>query len=136
MQSLFSADELDLYYPEVYAIATPLRHLRLGYMLSACPELDIFYESKVYTYDRESSHAAYHLTFLDDKSEALIIKNKGSSAFFYPKYKTADYLICSLSEEEINREIPQIIGKLNGISICFVLSKPNQKEILNFTQLL
>jgi hypothetical protein len=94
------------------------------------------YEPEVSSYNKESTHGAYHLTFLDDLSEMLIIKNKGVNSHFYSKYKTADYLICSLTEDEINKEIPAIISKLMGISICFALNKPNQQEILNFTQLL
>jgi hypothetical protein len=113
-----------------------MRHLRLGYVLSSCPHLEIIYVPEVFTYGKESAHGAYHLTFLDDNSEALIIKNKGTNSFFYPKYRTADYLICSLIEDELNKEIPSIISKLKEISICFALNKPNQKEILNFTQLL
>lgn len=136
MQSLFSLDELVLEYPEVYGISTPMRHLRLGYILRSSYYFDLVYEPEVSSYTKESSHGAYHLTFLDDLSEVLIIKNKGSNSYFYPKYKTADYLICCLTEQEINKEIPTIISKLMGISICFALKKPDQKEILNFTQLL
>lgn len=136
MQSLFLPDELELDYPEVYGISTPMRHLRLGYILSTSHHFKVMYEPEVSSYDKESAHGAYHLTFLDDDSEVLIIKNKGNNSLFYPKYKTADYLICSLSEDDINKEIPALISELIGISICFVLNKPNQKEILNFTQLL
>lgn len=136
MQSLFSLDELVLEYPEVYGISTPMRHLRVGYVLRSSHYFDVVYEPEVSSYNRESSHGAYHLTFLDDLSTVLVIKNKGSNSHYYSKYKTADYLLCSLTENEINKEIPSIISKLMGISICFALEKPNQKEILNFTQLL
>ncbi|MFT7230180.1 MAG: hypothetical protein ACI9GO_000644 [Bacteroidia bacterium] len=136
MQSLFSLDELVLEYPEVYGISTPMRHLRVGYVLRSSHYFDVVYEPEVSSYNRESSHGAYHLTFLDDLSTVLVIKNKGSNSHYYSKYKTADYLLCSLTENEINKEIPRIISKLMGISICFALEKPNQKEILNFTQLL
>jgi hypothetical protein len=136
VQSLFSLDELVLEYPEVYGISTPMRHLRVGYVLRSSHYFDVVYEPEVSSYNRESSHGAYHLTFLDDLSTVLVIKNKGSNSHYYSKYKTADYLLCSLTENEINKEIPSIISKLMGISICFALEKPNQKEILNFTQLL
>jgi hypothetical protein len=136
VQSLFSSNELVLEYPEVYGISTPVRHLRLGYILSSSHYFDVVYEPEVSSYDKESSYGAYHLTFLDDLTKVLIIKNKESNSYFYPKYNTVDYLICSLTEDEINKEIPAIISKLMGISICFALKKPNQKEILNFTQLL
>jgi hypothetical protein len=136
VQSLFSLDELVLEYPEVYGISTPMRHLRVGYVLRSSHYFDVVYEPEVSSYNRESSHGAYHLTFLDDLSTVLVIKNKGSNSHYYSKYKTADYLLCSLTENEINKEIPRIISKLMGISICFALEEPNQKEILNFTQLL
>jgi hypothetical protein len=136
VQSLFSLDELVLEYPEVYGISTPMRHLRVGFVLRSSHYFDVVYEPEVFSYNKESSHGAYHLTFLDDFSTVLVIKNKGSNSHYFPNYKTVDYLLCSLTENEINKEIPRIISKLMGISICFALEKPNQKEILNFTQLL
>ena len=63
------------------------------------------------------------------------MKNKGTKELFYPKYKQVDYLVCSIDESEIKSEIIQIISKLRGISICFALEEPNQKQILNFTSL-
>lgn len=135
MQSLFTAEEFVLEYPCIYGIATSMRHVKFGYMLSRHPDLDVQFEEDIPDYNKESKHAAYHLTFLDDQSSCLIIKNKGTENYFYPKYKRVDYLICATAEDEINKEIVQIVSKLKGISICFALDNPNPKQILNFTQL-
>lgn len=135
MQSLFTASEFVLEYPRIYGIATSMRHVKFGYRLSVHPDIELQYEEDIPNYAKESKHAAYHLTYLDDQSSCLIIKNKGSESYFYPKYKKADYLICAISEEEISQEIIQIVSKLKGISICFALENPSQKEIINFTQL-
>jgi hypothetical protein len=75
------------------------------------------------------------ITLLDDESKCLLIKNRGSSSLFYPKYNNAEYLLCSLNENEINPEIIEIFSKLPDISLCFALENPNQKQILNFIQL-
>ena len=135
MHSLFTTDELVLKYPCIYGISTSMRHTKLGYELSVHPDIDLQYEEDISDYSKESKHAAYHLTFLDDQSSYLIIKNKGTKHHFYPKYKQVDYLLCSMNEEEINSEIVQIVMKVKGISICFALNNPSPKEILNFTQL-
>ncbi|MFB1003403.1 MAG: hypothetical protein QMC70_04605 [Bacteroidia bacterium] len=135
MQSLFTTDEFVLKYPCIYGISTSMRHVKLGYGLSVHPDIALQYEEDISDYSKESKHAAYHLTFLDDQSSYLIIKNRGTKHHFYPKYKQVDYLLCSMNEEEINSEIVQIVGKLKGISICFALNNPSPKEILNFTQL-
>lgn len=135
MYSLFTSKELVLKYPKIYGIATSLRVLRMGFVLSCHPDLDVYAVEDVPTYDAESVHGAFHVTFLDDHSKVLCIKNKGTNGYFYPKYKRIDYLICSLEEEEINQELIKILAKLKGISLCFALDNPNKKEIVNFSQL-
>lgn len=135
MQSLFTTEELVLKYPRIYGIATSLRHIKFGYWLSIHPDIALQYEADILDYNQESSHAAYHFTYLEDHTSCLLIKNKGSKNYFYPKYKKVDYLICAINEEEINSEIVQIVSKITGISICFALDNPNPKEIINFTQL-
>ena len=86
-------------------------------------------------YDKKSYHLNYVVTLLDDKSKCLLIKNRGSSSLFYPKYNNIPYLLCSLNENEINPNFIEIFSKLPDISLCFALEKPNQKQILNFIQL-
>lgn len=135
MHSLFTAAESVLEYPTIYGISTSLRHIKLAYTLSKHPELEVEFAEDIPDFYKESLHAAYLLTFLDDQTRCLLIKNKGSENYFYSKYKKADYLLCSLSDDEINIEIIQILSKLSGISICFALDIPNQKEIQNFSQL-
>ncbi len=135
MQSLFTADEFVLKYPCIYGISTSMRHMKLGYWLSVHPDIALQYEEDISDYRKESKHAAYHLTYLDDQSSYLMIKNRGTKHHFYSKYKQADYLLCSMNEEEINSELVQIVAQLTGISICFALNNPSSKEILNFTQL-
>ncbi|MEN8732014.1 MAG: hypothetical protein ABF321_05525 [Bacteroidia bacterium] len=135
MQSLFTASEFVLKYPKIYGIATSLRHLKLGYVLITHADFDVVYEKEIFNFNRESEHQAYLLTYLDDDTQLLVIKNKGTQQYFYPKYKQVDYLLCSISEDEINIEIVKIVSKLKGISICFALDNPNKKDLLNFTQL-
>lgn len=136
MQSLFTLDELTLVFPEIYGISTSMRHVKLGFRLQNHPDFEIEYYDDITAYNSDSIHGAYLLTFKDDGSQCVIIKNRGSNGLYYPKYKQVNYLLCSKNDDEINKEIIHIIRKLKDISLCFVLDSPNQKEILNFTQLL
>jgi len=136
MHSLFTAEEFVLEYPRIYGIATSLRHVKLGYWLSIHPDIEVQFEEDIPNYSKESKHGAFHLTYLDDQTTYLLIKNKGSDGYFYPKYKQVDYLLCSMNEDEINLEIIEIVSNLKGISISFALDNPSPKDILNFTQLL
>ena len=95
--------------------------------------MDLYKETT--TYSKESLHETYLISHLDDDAKCFLVKNKGTKELFYPKYKQVDYLVCSIDEEEIKSGIIQIISKLRGISICFALEEPNQKQILNFTSL-
>ncbi len=104
-------------------------------MLSQHPDFEIDFHPEIATHAKTSQHACYLLHYAEDQSEVLIIKNIEVNDRFYPSYKNIDYLLCSLNEDEINTDIIQIISELNGISICFALDNPNQKEIQNFTQL-
>ena len=135
-QSLFTSDELVLEYPEIMGLVTPLRTIKLGYILRNHPDIDAVAVDDIQTFDKKSIHFCYSLTFLDDDSMYLLIKNKGDLGFFYPRFRKADYLLCSVSEDEINKDLISTIRNLNDITVCFALDKPNQKEILNFTQLL
>ncbi len=135
-QSLFTADELVLEYPEITGLVTPLKTIKLGYILRNHPDIDAVAADDIQTFDKKSVHFCYRLTFLDDASMYLLIKNKGDLGFFYPRFRKADYLLCSVSEDEINKDLISTIRNLNDITVCFALDKPNQKEILNFTQLL
>lgn len=134
--TLITADELELEYPSIYGIVSPLRLLKLGYVFSSHPDLYLEKDTDVTTYDKKSVHACYRVTFLDDSFEFIIIQNKGSENIFYPRYKKMDYLICSLNEEEISENLISIFQNHRDITICYRLDNPNQKEILNFTQLL
>ena len=87
------------------------------------------------THEGDSVHGAFLISFLDDKSECLLIKNRGTNSFFYKKYRKLDYFLCPMDEEEINPKIIRIVKGFKDISVCFVLDKPNQKDILNFAQL-
>ena len=136
MQSLFTSDELELSYPTIHGIVSANRPLRMGYELSQHPYFDVELYKEVSNYNKDSKHICYLITYLEDDSRCLLVKNKGADDFFYKKYKQVDYLVCAMDEEEISEEIIEIIRKLTGISICFALDNPNQKEILNFTQLL
>ena len=136
MQSLFTSDELQLSYPIIHGVVSGNRPVRMGFVLSEHPDFDVELYNDVSDYDKESIHVSYLIRYLEDDTKCLLIKNKGTNGLFYKKYKQVDYLICAINEEEISVEIIEIIRKLTGISICFALDNPNQKEILNFTQLL
>ena len=135
MPSLFASGEFVFAYPTIYGIATNQRLSGFVHTLSKHPDLDIECYDDVLDYDQKSHHLNYMITLLDDESKCLLIKNRGSSSLFYPKYNNAEYLLCSLNENEINPEIIEIFNKLPDISLCFALEKPNQKQILNFIQL-
>lgn len=135
-QSLFTVDNFILEYPEIVGVVTPLRSIKLGVILSKHPDMDVVAVDDVQTFDKKSQHCSYRLTFLDDSSDCLLIKNKGDFGYFFSRFKKADYLLCSLSDDVINKDLISRIRNLNDISLCFALDKPNQKEILNFTQLL
>lgn len=135
MSNLLTLDDCELEYPIIYGISTPLRHLKLGYELDCNPDFMVQYNADIESYSASSVHSSFRITFLDDNSEWLVVKNKGSKSLFYPKYKKVDYLLCSISEDEVNPEIVKIFNQLKGISICFALDKPNQKDIVNFSQL-
>ena len=133
---LFTSDELTLEYPTIVGLVTSLRHLKVGHRVTEHPDFQVEYCEDIESYDKKSKHATFSLKYIDDDSEYLLIKNRGTYSMFYPKYKQVDYLICSIREEEINEEIIHKMRKLKDISLCFALEIPNQKEILNFTQLL
>jgi hypothetical protein len=135
MQSLFTSDELELSYPIIHGIVSANRAVRMGFVLSEHPDFDVELYNDILDYDKESLHVSYLIRYLEDNTKCLLVKNKGSNGLFYKKYKQIDYLVCAMDEEDINLEIIEIIRKLMGISICFALDNPNQKEILNFTQL-
>lgn len=135
MPSLFASGEFVFAYPTIYGIATNQRLSGFVHTLSKHPDLDIECYDDVLDYDQKSHHLNYMITLLDDESKCLLIKNRGSSSLFYPKYINAEYLLCSLNENEINPEIIEIFSKLPDISLCFALENPNQKQILNFIQL-
>ena len=136
MHSLFTSAELELDFPEIYGISSADKPIRIGYKLSLNPFIDVQFIDTISNYDETSEHATFLITYLDDGSECLLIKNKGSAGFFYKRFKNIDYLLCSTTEESLKEEIIQIVSKLTGVSICFALEEPNQDEILNFSQLL
>ncbi len=136
MQSLFSTDELALEYPIIYGVSCALKPVKLAYYLSKCVDIEVVAVNDITSYDGKSLHQAFQITYLDDGFKCLLIKNKGSQAFFYKRYKNIDFLLCSLDDDNINDDLINIIGKQQGISICFALEEPNQREILNFSQLL
>jgi hypothetical protein len=135
MPSLFTLEELVLDYPIIYGVASPKRPLKLAFELSIHPDIEVDLYKETTTYSKESLHETYLISHLDDEAKCFLVKNKGTNELFYPKYKQVDYLVCSIDEDEIKSEIIQIISKLRGISICFALEEPNQKQILNFTSL-
>ncbi|PCJ66821.1 MAG: hypothetical protein COA58_05015 [Bacteroidetes bacterium] len=135
MQSLFTAEELELSYPIIHGVVSSSHPVTLGFVLSQHPDFDVELYDDVVNYSKDSLHVAYRIKYLEDDTKCLLIKNKGTKELLYKKYKQVDYLICAMNEEEINTEIIEIIRKLSGIMICFALDNPNQKEILNFMQL-
>lgn len=136
MNLLFSSDELLLDYPTVYGVSCSMRMEKLGHHILKHSDFDVNRIDDVSTYDRSSDHETFEVTYLDDNSSFLVIRNRGTEAFFYNQYKNVDYLVCAMNEDELNEEIIAQLRKLRGVSICFALDKPNQKEILNFSQLL
>lgn len=136
MHTLFTSEELELDFPEIVGVSSADKPIRIGYQLSLSPFIDVQYIDTIWNYDETSEHAAFLITYLDDGYECLLIKNKGSSGFFYKRFKNIDYLLCSTTEENLKEEIIQIVSKLTSVSICFALEEPNQDEILNFSQLL
>ena len=135
MPSLFASGEFILEYPTIHGIASNQRLSSFAHSLSKHPDLDIECFDDLLDYDKKSYHLNYVITLLDDKSKCLLIKNRGSSSLFYPKYNNIPYLLCSLNENEINPNFIEIFSKLPDISLCFALEKPHQKQILNFIQL-
>jgi len=135
MQLLFTSDELELEYPKIYGIASSTRHTRMGYFLSIHPDLHLEYYPDIINYPKDSVHPSFIIRHLDDNYKCLMIKNKGTNGWFYKRYQKVDYLLCATNEEEISKEILEIIRNIDSISLLFVLDKPSQKEILNFTQL-
>lgn len=136
MQSLFTSEELVLEYPTIYGISSGLKPIRLAYELSKHPDLQVLATNDCSTYDGKSSHQCFEITYLEENYGCLLIKNKGFEGFFFKRFKNIDFLLCSLDDNFINAKLINIISKLQGITICFALDHPNQKEILNFTQLL
>jgi hypothetical protein len=135
MPSLFASGEFILEYPTIYGVATNQRLLGFIHSLSKHPYFHVECYDDLLDYDQKSHHLNYVITLLDDGSQCILIKNRGSSSLYYPKYNNVAYLLCSLNENEINPEIIEIFSKLPDISLCFALEKPNQKQILNFIQL-
>ena len=135
MPSLFASGEFILEYPTIYGVATNQRLLGFIHSLSKHPDFHVECYDDLLDYDQKSHHLNYVITLLYDWSQCILIKNRGSSSLYYPKYNNVAYLLCSLNENEINPEIIEIFSKLPDISLCFALEKPNQKQILNFIQL-
>ena len=135
MPSLFASGEFILEYPTIYGVATNQRLLGFIHSLSKHPDFHVECYDDLLDYDQKSHHLNYVITLLDDGSQCILIKNRGSSSLYYPKYNNVAYLLCSLNENEINPEIIEIFSKLPDISLCFALEKQNQKQILNFIQL-
>ena len=135
MPSLFASGEFILEYPTIYGIAINQRLLGFIHTLSKHPDFHVECYDDIIDYDQKSYHLNYVITLLDDESQCILIKNRGSSSLFYPKYNNIEYLLCSNNENEVNHEIIQIFSKLPDISLCFALENPNQKQILNFIQL-
>lgn len=136
MVSLFDEGEVVLDYPPIYGISTSLRSYRLAFLLAQHRDLDVECREDLSDYGLKSTFVNYGIYSLEEEREYLLIKNKGEKGWFYPRFKNVDYLLCSLTEEDISKEFRQQVAATRGISICFVLDKPNQKDILNFTQLL
>jgi hypothetical protein len=135
MPSLFASGEFILEYPTIYGVATNQRLLGFIHSLSKHPYFHVECYDDLLDYDQKSHHLNYVITLLDDGSQCILIKNRGSSSLYYPKYNNVAYLLCSLNENAINPEIIEIFSKLPNISLCFALENPNQKQILNFIQL-
>ncbi len=136
MPSLFTAEELTLDFPTIYGVSSSVRWLKLGFLLSQNQDIEVECVDDILTEHKGDKHAAYLLRYLDDGSESYVIKNKDKNSYFYHSYKSIDYLLCSVNEEEMNPRLIEIVKKIREISLCFELDMPNQKEILNFTQLL
>ncbi|MBT8327546.1 MAG: hypothetical protein KJP21_07470 [Bacteroidia bacterium] len=136
MHSLFTSEELELDFPKIFGVSSADKPIKMGYNLSLNPFIDVQFIDTISNFDETSEHAAFLITYLDDDYNCLLIKNKGSSGFFYKRFKNIDYLLCSTTEEELKEEIIEILSKLNSVSICFALDEPNQDEILNFSKLL
>ena len=136
MPSLFTADELTLDFPTIYGVSSSVRWLKLGFLLSQHQDVEVVLVDDIQTEHEGKVHATYLIRYLEDESEIYVIKNKDENSYFYPSYKTIDYLLCSVNEEELNPRLVEIVKNIREISLCFALDKPNQKEILNFTQLL
>lgn len=135
MPALFSSDEFALTYPTIYGIASYQRVLKIMFELSKQPDLDVECMEDITDYDEKSYFLNYLISYLDDNSTCLLVKNRGSSSFFYPRYKNIEYILCSLDDDEINPQIIHIIDNIPDISVCFALEIPNQNQILNFTKL-
>ena len=135
MPSLFASGEFILEYPTIYGVATNQRLLGFIHSLSKHPDFHVECYDDLLDYDQKSHHLNYVITLLDDGSQCILIKNRGSSSLYYPKYNNVAYLLCSLNENEINPEIIEIFSKLPDISLCFALESPNQQQILNFIKL-
>ena len=136
MITLFDEGELILDFPAIYGISSSLRAYKLAFHLTQHRDLEVYASDNLTDYTSKSSYISYIIHHLDEQREYLLIKNKGDKGWYYPSYKKVDYLLCSLTEEEISIELTKQIASTRGVSICFVLNKPNQKEILNFTKLL
>jgi hypothetical protein len=135
MSNQFTLDELELEYPIIYGVSTALRHIRLGFQIECHPDFLVEFYEDVEGYLDKSAHASFLITYLEDQTQFLVIRNKGTKSLFYPRYKKVDYLLCATGDEELNPEIIKLFAKLKGISLCFALDKPQQREILNFSQL-
>jgi len=134
--SLFEVDELVLQYPSIYGVSSPAKSLKLAYKLNNLNRLFVEAIENIKTYSKTSSHQAYLISDLDTEESAFLIKNRGSNGFYFPSFKKVDYLLCSATDDELNQELIKLISELMTVSICFALSEPNPKELLNFTQLL
>ncbi len=135
MPSLFASGEFTLEYPTIYGVATNQRLLGFIHSLSKHPDFHVECYDDIIDYDQKSYHLNYVITLLDDESQCILIKNRGSTSLFHPKYKNVEYLLCSSNENQVNPEIIQIFSKLPDISLCFALESPNQQQILNFIKL-
>ena len=136
MVSLFDEGELILEFPTIFGISTSLRAYKLAFYLTQHRNIEVYAREDLEDYGSKNTYINYVIHNLDEQREYLLIKNKGEKGWYYPSYKKVDYLLCSLTEEGVSEDLTQQIASTIGVSICFVLNKPNQKEILNFTKLL
>ncbi|MBR9859863.1 hypothetical protein GYB22_03785 [bacterium] len=134
---LFSTEELSIVCPDIIGLASNVRFYKLAWNIQ---QLRIFEVSQLDDIPNEvngGDHAAYGLKHLDDQTEFILIKNKGTQGYYYKRYKNLDYLLVCTDEDHLpNNEIITTIKALDCLSLCMSLEAPNAPEDLNFIQLL